>query len=117
MKALLIRFFFCLAICLLSSCTINTSARIADCGRVYECVRLDGAAWRCGNSIYVRGKRGQYHRHPEFVQWAVAPGMSGAFIRVSETEEQVSRIYEVLGNGGIDFFIMYSGEKSSAQTG
>lgn len=105
MKAHLIRFFFCLAVSLLSSCTINTSTRVADCGHVYECVRLDGAAWRCGDALYVRGCCGQYYRRPELVQGAISSDMLGAFIRVPETEESAPRIYKV-DDTGIHFLTL-----------
>ncbi len=98
MNSLLISFCLCVVACLFCSCTVNTSTRIADYAREYECVRLEGPVWRSGDTFYIQGHSGQYRRCPELIQWAMSPGVDGTYIPLPEVEEHPSCIYEVGGN-------------------
>lgn len=109
MKILLSSFSFCIVACLFCSCTLNTSTRVADYAREYECVRLDGPVWRSGATFYVQGRSGRYHRSPELIQWAMAPGVEGTYTRLQGIEEHPSRIYEVDGNIDPRWFTENSG--------
>ena len=84
----------CLLACVacVSGCRICTSTRIADYGRVYDCVQIkeDSPVWTVeghGDWYYFNGERSTYTRRgTDVVRGLMSPGAGGEYTRVPESE-------------------------------
>lgn len=88
----------CYICCILSfvacapGCSICTSSRIADYGRVYDCVQIkeDSPVWTVdghGDWYYFNGERSTYTRRgAKIVRGLISSGAGGTYTRVPEAE-------------------------------